>query len=183
MNYSFKCSIVKVEVLVYDDNTNNPIKGASVVNNNHSGLKFITGNEGRVCIDLPLNKCSAVYASKKPHRGRVSEVCTNHYKAGTKIFVKIPIKQYFVVEGKIYDKETGDPLSNVTVLLTPDLGKKTIKCRTDNNGRYSFLLKEHCYYSLNIIHEYFSIAMPKVYCTEGSKTGIFNHDIPLSREY
>lgn len=182
--YSFKYSVVKVEVLVYDENTNEPIENAAVLDD-CSGLELYTGVNGRVMIELPLNKCCTFTASKETYTDNALESCTHDYKASTKVFVKIPLSQPldFAIEGLVYDEETAEPLANSTVTLTPDCGGETVEFETDESGRYRFILDKNCCYSLKAGHEgYFSVSTDKPYCTKGlraSKT--FIHDFPLQR--
>lgn len=182
--YSFKYSVVKVEVLVYDENTNEPIENAAVLDD-CSGLEMYTGSNGRVMIELPLNKCCTFTASKETYVDNALESCTNDYKASTKVFVKIPLSQPmdFAIEGLVYDEETGEPLANSTVTLIPDCGGETIEFETDVDGRYRFVLDRDCCYSLKAGHDaYFAVSTDKPYCTRGlSKSQTFTHDFPLRR--
>lgn len=182
--YSFKYSVVKVEVLVYDENTNEPIEEASVLDD-CSGLELLTGSNGRVMIELPLNKCCTFTANKETYTENALESCTHDYKASTKVFVKIPLSQPldFAIEGLVYDQETGDPLTNSTVTMTTDCGGEPIEFETDASGRYRFILDRDCCYTLKAAHEgYFAVSTDKPYCTKGLKQSqTFTHDFPLQR--
>lgn len=182
--YSFKYSIVKVEVLVYDENTNQPINDASVLND-CSGLEMFTGDNGRVTIELPLNRCCTFTAGKEDYTKNTSESCTYDYKASTKVFVKIALSQSmnFAIEGVVYDEETGDPLTNSSVVVTPDCGGEAIEVKTDESGRYRFTLDSDCCYSLKAAHEgYFSVSTDQPYCTKGlGKSQTFTHNFALQR--
>jgi outer membrane protein OmpA-like peptidoglycan-associated protein/tetratricopeptide (TPR) repeat protein len=182
--YSFKYSVVKVEVLVYDENTNDPIENASVLDD-CSGLELFTGSNGRVTIELPLNKCCTFTASKDAYIDNALESCTQDYKASTKVFVKIPLSQPmdFAIEGIVYDEETKEPLANSTVTLMPDCGGESMEFETDATGRYRFVLDKECCYSLKAENEgYFAVSTDKPYCTKGlKKSQNFVHDFPLQR--
>jgi outer membrane protein OmpA-like peptidoglycan-associated protein len=182
--YSFKYSVVKVEVLVYDENTNEPIENANVIDD-CSGLELYTGSNGRVMIELPLNKCCTFTASKETYTDNALESCTHDYKASTKVFVKIPLNKPldFAIEGLVYDSETGEPLANSTVSLMPDCGGDKVEFETDASGRYRFILDRACCYSLKAAHEgYFAVSTDKPYCTKGlRKSETFVHDFPLQR--
>jgi outer membrane protein OmpA-like peptidoglycan-associated protein/tetratricopeptide (TPR) repeat protein len=182
--YSFKYSVVKVEVLVYDENTNEPIENATVIDD-CSGLELYTGSNGRVMIELPLNKCCTFTASKDTYTDNALESCTHDYKASTKVFVKIPLNKPldFAIEGVVYDSETAEPLANSTVSLMPDCGGDKVEFETDASGRYRFILDRECCYSLKAGHEgYFAVSTDKPFCTKGlRKSQTFVHDFPLQR--
>jgi outer membrane protein OmpA-like peptidoglycan-associated protein len=182
--YSFKYSVVKVEVLVYDENTNEPIENATVIDD-CSGLELYTGTNGRVMIELPLDKCCTFTASKETYTDNALESCTHDYKASTKVFVKIPLNKPldFAIEGLVYDSETGDPLASSTVTLTSDCGGEQVEFETDASGRYRFILDRECCYSLKGAHEgYFAVSTDKPYCTKGLRQSeTFVHDFPLQR--
>ncbi len=182
--YSFKYSVVKVEVLVYDENTNEPIENANVLDD-CSGLELYTGSNGRVMIELPLDKCCTFTAGKETYINNALESCTHDYKASTKVFVKIPLSRPldFAIEGLVYDSETGEPLANSTVSLMPDCSGEQLEFETDESGRYRFILDRECCYSLKASQEgYFAVSTDKPYCTKGLRQSeTFVHDFPLQR--
>lgn len=182
--YSFKYSVVKVEVLVFDQHTNEPIEGASVLND-CSGLELMTGSNGRVMIELPLNKCCTFTANKEGYNENALENCTHDYKASTKVFVKIPLSRPldFAIEGVVFDQESGEPLANSTVTLSPDCGEAAQTFETDASGRYRFELKSDCCYSLKAEHEgYFAVSTDRPYCTKNMRESkVFKHDFYLQR--
>ncbi len=180
--YSFKYSVVKVEVLVYDARTNDPIEMASVLND-CSGLELFTGANGRVMIELPLNKCCTFTANKETYQENASESCTHDYKASTKVFVKIPLTKPldFAIEGVVYNEESGEPLTDAKVELIPDCGDEPLEATTTDDGRYRFVLKEDCCYSLRASKDGFlAVSTDKPYCTKFMKESkTFKHDFYL----
>ena len=70
--YSFKYNVVEVEVLVYDENTGNPIKNAEVLND-CSNLTLKTDKGGKAIFELPLNKCCSFIANKETYEENIIE--------------------------------------------------------------------------------------------------------------
>lgn len=181
--YSFKYSVVKVEVLVYDANTEEPIEAATVMND-CSGLDLMTGANGRVTIELPLNKCCTFTGSKETYEDNALESCTQDYKPGAKLFVKIPLSRPldFAIEGVVYNEVSGEPMPDAKVELIPDCGGDVQTFVTDDDGRYNFVLDEDCCYTLKASKTGFlAVSTEKPYCTKGLKESKnFKHDFYLN---
>lgn len=178
--YSFKHDAVEVEILVYDENTNKPVENAEVLND-CSNLSSTTNVDGKIVLQLPLNKCCSFITNKENYDENVVEHCTHDYKNGRKVSVKIPMKQQPKrIVGLVSDTETDKPLKNAIVTLTSDCGE-TIKLKTDENGRYHFDLEKDCCYSLKAEYQtYFTVSKDKSYCTNDmEKTDTL--DFPLFR--
>lgn len=180
--YSFKYSVVKVEVLVYDARTNEPIEAASIIND-CSGLELYTAANGRTTIELPLNKCCTFTANKETYQENAQESCTHDYKASTKVFVKIPLSRPldFAIEGVVYNEESGEPLANALVELITDCGGEPKEVETTEDGRYKFILEEECCYTLKAAKDGFlAVSTDKPYCTKLMKESkTFKHDFYL----
>lgn len=137
--YSFRKKIVNVEILVFDQATNDPIAKANVFNDcSKETLK--TGSNGRVMIEMPLDKCCKFFASKEQYQDNDLEGCTNGYEPGSKMFVKIPLsKPYeFNIAGVITDKTTGKPIGGAKVVLENDCDEEQREFITSWDGKYLF---------------------------------------------
>ncbi|MFK7947888.1 MAG: hypothetical protein AB8G11_09875 [Saprospiraceae bacterium] len=90
--YSFKYDVVKAEILVYDEKTNEPIQGVEVLNDCSNGT-LTTDENGKVVFELPLNKCCSFITNKENYGENIVESCTHDYKSGRKIFLKISLSR------------------------------------------------------------------------------------------
>lgn len=182
--YSFRKKVVKVEVLVYDQVTTEPIANAEVYID-CSKETLTTSNNGKVEIEMPLDKCCNFTASRATYIEKTMESCTEGYEPGTKMFVKIPLTRpmEFNLAGTIKDAETGQPLGNATVILTNDCDKEERTMTTASDGKYNFgELDMECCYRVKAMKEplYLSNAKDKI-CTKGqSESKDFLVDLPLT---
>ena len=148
--YSFRKKVVNVEILVFDQATNNPISGAAVFNDcSKETLK--TGNNGRITIEMPLEECCKFFASKEEYQDNDLEGCTAGYEPGAKLFVKIPLsKPYeFNMTGVITDKITKQPIGGAKIILENDCDEKQREFTTSWDGKYFFNdLKDNCCYKV-----------------------------------
>lgn len=182
--YSFKYSAAKIEVLVYDKYTGEPIEGATVADD-CSKLELLTGANGKVTFEMPLNTCCTFLATKEPYDDNTGDTCTHNFKSGQKVVVKIPMERplEFSIEGYVYDKESGLPLPAAKVTLTPDCGGEPIVASTDDEGKYSFPLDKECCYHLKAEYpDYLAVSTEKPYCTKGlGESTTFRHDFYLNK--
>ena len=182
--YSFKYTVAKVEVLVYDENTGDPIEEAEVLND-CSGLTLKTGANGKVMFEMPLNQCCTFLASKSLYEDNKRDTCTNNMLSGTDLLLRIPLSQPldFAIEGVVYDEQTGDPIPDAKVTLIPDCGGTPIPVVTNDKGEYSYILDKNCCYDLKAEKPtYLTQTTDKPYCTKGlraSKT--FEHNFYMNK--
>jgi outer membrane protein OmpA-like peptidoglycan-associated protein len=182
--YSFRYSAVRIEVLVYDENTGEPIEEADVLND-CSNMQLKTGANGKVIFEMPLNKCCTFLASKQTYDDNKRDTCTNGMKTGTEILVKIPLSRPldFEIEGVVYDEKTGEVIADAKVTLIPDCTGTPIIVVTDDKGYYNFFLNKKCCYDLKVEKkDYLTKSADKPYCTKGLKESKkFIHNFYLNR--
>ena len=186
--YSFRKKVVKVEVLVFDQYTTEPIPNAEVYID-CSKETLSTANNGRVEIEMPLDKCCNFTASKMTYMEKTMESCTEGYEPGTKMFVKIPLIRPldFNLAGTITDSETKLPLASVTVTVFKDCGadgeELVTTITTNADGKYSVRdLDMDCCYRVRAVKEpmYLAGNASKI-CTRGQvKSKDFIEDIELT---
>ncbi len=166
--YSFKKMAAPVKVLVYDENTKEPIEGAMVING-CSGDTLMTAADGYVTIDQKMNVCCTFSASKEEYADNAKEGCTKEIVVGEEVLVEIPLSKAieFALEGAVFDAQTLLPLEGVEVTLTNDCGDDEQTLVTDETGVFSFKLKEDCCYKLKGTKEDYLAAIATDQCTRG----------------
>ena len=182
--YSFRYEAAKIQVLVYDENTGEPIEGAEVLND-CSNLMLTTGANGKVLFEMPINTCCTFLASMETYDDNKRDTCTNDIKYGNELLLRIPLSRPldFEIEGVVYDEETGDPILDAKVTLMPDCGKETMVVVTDVKGYYHFILDKKCCYNLKAEKPtYLAKSTEKPYCTKGLKESKkFVHNFYLNK--
>lgn len=182
--YSFRKKVVKVEVLVFDQYTTDPIPNAEVYID-CSKETLSTANNGRVEIEMPIDKCCNFTASKVTYMEKTMESCTEGYEPGTKMFVKIPLLRPldFNLAGTVTDSETGLPIANAKVYLFNDCDEAEREMTTSTDGKYAFPdLAMNCCYRVKAVKEpmYLAGNVDKI-CTRGQvKSMDFVEDIQLT---
>lgn len=182
--YSFRYNVAKIEILVYDENTGEPIEDAEVLND-CSNMTLKTDEDGKVMFEMPLNTCCTFLASKETYDDNKRDTCTTNMKPGTELLVRIPLSRPldFEIEGIVYDKETGEVLPDAKVTLTPDCGSEPIIVSTDDKGYYHFILDKKCCYELKAEKPtYLGESTEKPYCTKGlNESKKFVHNFYLNK--
>ncbi len=166
--YSFRKVASPVQILVYDENTREPIEGADVLNA-CTGDSLVTGPDGIVTIDMKMNLCCTFTASKEEYNQNSAEGCTKDIPVGEQVFVEIPLKRElnFVLEGAVFDAMTQLPLAGVSITLTNDCEDEEQTVLTDDTGVYKFTLKEDCCYTLKGDKEGYIASTVGDQCTRG----------------
>ncbi len=149
--YSFRRDAATLELFVYDEKTGEPIEGAMVIND-CTGEELVTDAEGKAYVEQKLNQCCNFAASKDTYDDNTKEGCTEAV-SGETILVEIPLSR--PTECFVYGNVStaGTPLSNVTVMLTPECGEPVQETFTDNDGNYKFELKDSCCYEITIDYD------------------------------
>ncbi|MEM1321729.1 MAG: OmpA family protein [Bacteroidota bacterium] len=145
--YSFRKTASPVNVFVYDEETGEPIPGATVVDD-CTGATMTTGEDGKVIVDMKMDQCCNFAASKEAYLDNEKEGCTKDVPIGEPVYVEIPLSKElsFDIEGVVFDETTGLPIEGATVTLTSDCGKEPQSLVTDNTGSYYFKLDKECCY-------------------------------------
>ncbi|MEL6863908.1 MAG: OmpA family protein [Bacteroidota bacterium] len=149
--YAFKKIASPVEILVYDAETNEPIAGASVLNDCTEST-LTTGADGKVTVDMKMNMCCNFTASFEEFLENTKEGCTKDIALGEKVIIEIPLSKElsFDIEGVVFDKVTGMPIEGATVTLTPECEEDEVQTiTTDDSGTYYFKLKNDCCYQVS----------------------------------
>ncbi len=153
--YSFCKTASPVEILVFDAETEEPIEGASVVND-CTGNTLTTGADGKVIVDMKMNECCNFAASMEEYLDNAQEGCTTDIALGERVFVEIPLSKaaQFELEGVVFDANTDLPLEGATVMLKNKCeGEDPEPVVTDATGRYYFKLDKDCCYDVSATKE------------------------------
>ncbi len=147
--YSFKKMAAKMEVLVYDEKTMEPLREATVINE-CDGKEYTTNIAGIVFLDQKLEKCCTFSAAKEEYIGNSLEGCTKNADIGESILVEIPLKKELVfdIEGIVYDEITNQAIEGATIELQSECNKEPMTTVTDKDGKYYFKINEECCYTV-----------------------------------
>ena len=181
--YSFKLNIVDVDVLVYDENTGKPLSNAAVYDA-CSEITYKTGADGIITIQMPTKSCCTFSASMSSYDDNSKEICTRKKKPGDRMLAKIPLSKplEFALIGVVTNKETGEPLADVTVTLGNNCENDPITATTDQAGNYKFILDQDCCFRVKAEKEnYLADNIKKNICTKGKKVSeVFVQDLMLT---
>lgn len=163
--YSLKKIAIPIEVLVYDESTDLPIEGATVVIT-CKGDTLITDANGKVTFDMKLNDCCNLTASMEDYESNSDEACTNDMSLADNLEIKIPLKKdtEFMLEGIVYDGLSQLPMEGATVTLydqdsgdSPEDYEVVAEFTTTSTGKYSFEIeKDKCYRVKATMESYFA---------------------------
>jgi len=170
--YSFKKMASPIEVLVVDAKTEEPIQGASVIND-CTGETMTTSADGKVLLEMKMNICCKFEASAETYMSNSEEGCTKDIPVGEKVFVTIPLSQEskFDLEGIVFDDITNLPLEGATIILKSDCeGEEDQVITTDETGSYYFELGDDCCYTLVGEKEDYLRDVIENQCTRGLDT-------------
>ena len=166
--YSFKKIASPVQILVYDEETKEPIEGATVVND-CTGNTLTTDAEGKVLVDMKMNECCTFAATMEGYLDNDKQGCTKDIPVGEPVFVEIPMSKEleFEIEGVVFDESTGLPMEGALVTLTNDCEEDDQTFTTDATGAYKFKLNEDCCYTVKGEKEGYIAASMGDQCTRG----------------
>ena len=166
--YSFKKIASPVQILVYDEETKEPIEGATVVND-CTGNTLTTDAEGKVLVDMKMNECCTFAATMEGYLDNDKQGCTKDIPVGEPVFVEIPMSKEleFEIEGVVFDQSTGLPMEGALVTLTNDCEEDDQTFTTDGTGAYKFKLNKDCCYTVKGEKEGYIAASMGDQCTRG----------------
>lgn len=172
--YSFSKTTANMQVLVYDDRTNEPLKGVQVRDSCTQNV-FFTNTQGKVVFDMPLERCCTFFAALDGYDKNNIEGCTNRLSSGDQTFIEIPLRQQLTFEltGIVFNQHTGLPLDQANVYLTDECTAHTQTTRTDASGRFTFALQENCCYFIQTTHKDFESKVQEGYCTKMEESKVF----------
>lgn len=150
--YSFTKFAVTVEVLVFDKRTGKPLPNATVTSSCFGDRKFNTGANGRVTLELPLNKSCNFLGMLDKYIDNTVSTTTRGYAAGSTLLVQIPLDQplEFNVAVTVIEDGNKKGIPNARVTIESDCGQPAQTLSTDANGLVTFALREECSYMVKV---------------------------------
>ena len=181
--YSFKKTAIPVEVLVYDEKTEQPLEGALV----YVACKqdtMTTDANGMVRFDMKLNDCCDLNASMEDYLPNTSEACTKDLTLSDQMMVKIPLSRAteFEIQGVVFDKFSGLMMEGATVTIENDCGQPLAPpFTTTPTGKYYFKLDRECCYKVKATREGYFAGIVDDICTKGlEKDSTFKENLYLN---
>lgn len=149
--YTFTKLSVEVEVLVSDALTGMPIEGAEVVSSCSAVKSFTTNADGKVLMEIALDKTCDFAAEKNPYKPNSVRKSTKDLTPGELLVVQIPlqVEKVYDVVGKVIDGRTNESLGGVIVTLISvcDNERDSLVTSTSNDGQLEFKeIREECDY-------------------------------------
>ncbi len=171
--YSLRKTASPLEVYVFDEETKEPIEGATVVEDCFGNI-LKTGADGKATMDMKMNLCCVFSANAEGYLDNEKEGCTKGIPVGEKVFVEIPMSRevMFTIEGIVFDQVTGLPLEGALVTLTNDCEGEEQTLVTDASGNYSFELAEECCYTVKGTKDSYLADKATDQCTRGQEESV-----------
>lgn len=166
--YSFYRLLLDVEIFVFDDVTGKPLEGAAVTQDCGNSLPMLTGSDGKIILEMPLNKECEFSAAADQYLSNTIITNTSNYRAGDRIFVQIPLSRplEFELAGSIIDEKTKRPVKGAVLTLTNDCGDLVQSSKAEKGGNFNFDLESDCCYVLTSEKKGFITKATNV-CTRG----------------
>ncbi len=146
--YTFTKLSVTIEINVFDQDTHMPLEAADVFTPCSEIQNYLTDQDGKVIMELPLERACDFAAEKlgyQPNSVRLPKSLI----PGKTIFVQIPLKMecIFIVSGTIVDGLTDNPVDSALVRLKSYCSgeEDEMSMYTDASGNYEFRdVREDC---------------------------------------
>ncbi|BDS15084.1 OmpA family protein [Aureispira anguillae] len=147
--YTFTKLSVTVEISVFDEDTQMPLEAADVFTPCSEVQNFLTNQDGKVIMELPLNKACDFAAEKLGYQPNSVRLSSKNQPPGKTLYVQIPLKLecIFIVSGTIVDGLTNSPVDSALVRLQSYCGgeQDELSMYTDAEGKYEFRdVREDC---------------------------------------
>ncbi|WMX14451.1 OmpA family protein [Aureispira sp. CCB-E] len=147
--YTFTKLSVTVEINVFDEETKMPIEAADVFTPCSEVQNFLTNQDGKVIMELPLNKACDFAAEKLGYQPNSVRLSSKNEPPGKTLYVQIPLKLecIFSVSGTIVDGLTNEPVDSALVRMRSYCGgeEDELSVYTDIEGKYLFRdVREDC---------------------------------------
>jgi len=169
--YNFVKKTASVQIAAFDVETNAPIAN-TMVEYSCSENHLLTGKNGKVTLEMPLEECCFFTASAEGYQPTRVKGCTKNLIPGEVVKISIPLVKEleFMLTGIVFDQNTGLPLDEAEVALVNDCEKSEPQAVvTDATGRFNFTLHKNCCYSLKAKREDYLGYMQEGHCTRGLK--------------
>ena len=169
--YSFTKHATPVKIYVYDEATKEPIVDALITSDSCVKKILKTGKDGRAIVDMKFNSCCTYTAEMSGYEKNTKQGCVKDAVSSENVVVEIPLhrNKKFLVDGFVFDQNTGLPLADAKVtLMGCDTTQTNQTFTTDASGKFTFKLDDGCCYKLRGEKDkYFAVTTPDTICTKG----------------
>jgi hypothetical protein len=178
--YAFQRRMATVELLVADALSQRPLAGVSVLGDSTAG-SYVTGSDGRVFIDLPLEDCRDFSLQKKDYVVDRQLACTRGARSGELIRRTLTLKkeERFSLQGMVFDMLDGLPADGALVLLTSNCDGKTDTFTTTADGRFRFDLRKNCCYSVKAMQDGYLADVSEGHCPRAATDAVLHTNLNL----
>lgn len=147
--YTFTKLSVTVEINVFDEETKMPIEAADVFTPCSEVQNFLTNQDGKVIMELPLDQACDFAAEKLGYQPNSVRLSSKNEPPGKTLYVQIPLKLecIFSVSGTIVDGLTNEPVDSALVRMRSFCSgeEDELSMYTDAEGKYLFRdVREDC---------------------------------------
>ncbi len=147
--YTFTKLSVTVEISVFDADTQMPIEAADIFTPCSEVQNFLTNQDGKVIMELPLDQACDFAAEKLGYQPNSVRLSSKNEPPGKTLYVQIPLKIecIFIVSGAIVDGYSNNPIDSALVRLESACGgeQDELSLYTDSEGQYEFRdVREDC---------------------------------------
>jgi len=153
--YTFTKLSVTIEINVFDEETQMPIEAADVFTPCSEVQNFMTNQEGKVIMELPLDMACDFAAEKLGYQPNSVRLSTKDETPGKVLYAQIPLKLecIFAVAGQVTDGLNDTPIDSAFVRLqtycSGEMDEMTVY--TDLDGKYEFRdVREDCDIKLSV---------------------------------
>ncbi len=185
--YSFTKTATPIKIYVFDEDTKEPIANALITSDSCVKKTLKTGKDGKAIVEMKFNTCCSYTAEMAGYAKNTKQGCVKDAASSENVVVEIPLKKdrKFLVDGFVFDQNTGLPLGDAKVtLIGCDSTKVNQTYTTDASGKFNFKLDEGCCYKLRGEKDkYFAVTTPDTICTKGlvaSKSYLVNMNLQPS---
>lgn len=153
--YTFTKLSVTIEINVFDEDTQMPIEAADVFTPCSEVQNFLTNQDGKVIMELPLDKACDFAAEKLGYQPNSIRFSSKNQPPGKVLYIQIPLKIecIFIVSGTIVDGLTNTPVDSALVRLKSYCAgeQDEISMYTNAEGKYDFRdIREDCDIQINV---------------------------------
>jgi outer membrane protein OmpA-like peptidoglycan-associated protein len=182
--YYFSRLFVQAEVLVFDKVSGKGVENINLTCECLPKKTFTTTVDGKINVQLPLNRSCRFAIENEEFQGTGIEVSTKGFPIGSMLFAQVPLeisKLDFVAQGQVLDKETNLPMSGLKLSLLSSCNKAQLSGTSDASGNFEFKLEPNCCYVVQASAEGYFTSTAN-FCTKGLfKSATLNPKVTMSK--
>lgn len=181
--YSFTKLTVEAEILVFDKGNGQGLENIKLTTECFPKKEFITNVDGKVYIELPLNRACTFTVFSEEYGNTTVNISTEGFTVGAVLFFDVPMaasEANFQAKGSVRDKK-GNPIANAEVVLSSSCGTKNQTVTTNSVGDYEFKLDPNCCYVARVSKQGYFTSID-TFCTKGkTKSQTFESNVTMPK--